>query len=87
VHWTTDLSDCSVVAWGSVPDWVEAIGTSGALLLGLVILRRDHRDRIERQARKVSNWVEINGEPTYHLINSSDQPITHVGLHLLVTCR
>lgn len=39
------------IEWGNAPDWVGAIGTAGALILGMVVLRRDGLARREETRR------------------------------------
>lgn len=44
----------------SAADWLSAIGTVGALLIGMVILAREQFDRRRAQARMVNAWaVEV----------------------------
>ena len=38
-------------------DWLEAIGTIGALLVGMSVLVREQRDRRRSQARQVNAWA------------------------------
>lgn len=45
--------------WGNTADWLAAIGTVGALLLGLVILRRDLNKENRTQARRVSTRYKV----------------------------
>lgn len=41
-------------------DWLAAVGTVGAVLLGLFVLAREQRDRRKVQARSVNAWaVEV----------------------------
>jgi len=40
------------VAGSSAADWIGAIGTGGALLLGVLVLSREQRDRRRAQARR-----------------------------------
>lgn len=44
------------VDWGSVAEWVGGIGTTGALLLGLGILRRDHANSQRSLINQVGWW-------------------------------
>lgn len=44
------------VDWGSVAEWASGIGTVGALLLGLNILRRDHANSEKSQIDQVGWW-------------------------------
>lgn len=44
----------------SAADWIAAFGTGGALLLGVLVLFREQRDRRRAQARQVNAWaVEV----------------------------
>jgi hypothetical protein len=43
-----------VIDWGSVPDWISGIGTTGALLATLYIVTTDRKDADSRQARQVA---------------------------------
>ncbi len=44
------------VYWGSLAEWLSGIGTVGALLLGLSILRRDHANSEKSQIDQVGWW-------------------------------
>jgi len=53
------------VEWGSVPDWIAAIGTSFAFVAALYVIFRDHQaqrrrqnEEDARQARLVLSWVD-----------------------------
>lgn len=45
------------VTGATAADWLEAIGTSGALLIGAFVLAREQRDRRRSQARQVNAWA------------------------------
>jgi hypothetical protein len=78
----------SEVAWGTVADWVGAVGTSGALFVAAAVLAIDlHRSR-RSQAVSVVTWslpwgAEKKANVKIH--NLSDKPI--FGLALLVLSR
>jgi hypothetical protein len=40
------------INWGSVPEWLGGIGTAGALILGLIVLKRDAAARSEETRRR-----------------------------------
>jgi hypothetical protein len=73
---------------GTVPAWVAAIGTAGALIASVVLLfrarrerREDVEDRLKDQARHVSAWLPLTGEPGVGfgpvvVVNNSDEPST-----------
>ena len=81
----------SDVAWGTFPDWIAAIGTVGALLVGGRLLLKELRvqrardeDARRAQASKVSAWIVVHGaygqtQPNvaYELFarNGSDEPV------------
>lgn len=71
--------------WGSVPDWLAAVGTVGALFVALALLCREMKDRrhaAEMADRKPADgvfaWVEprtdAGGWQTF-VLNRSDQPV------------
>jgi hypothetical protein len=52
------------VAWGTIPDWLAAVGTVGALGVALVLLAKELRarreaieDRVREHARYVAAWL------------------------------
>ena len=55
---------------GNLAEWVGAVGTTGALLLGLHLLRRDREANVAPQADQVSVWR------TWQLRPSQDDPST-----------
>ncbi|MEV4535391.1 hypothetical protein AB0J82_16325 [Asanoa sp. NPDC049518] len=80
---------------GAAADVFSAIGTVGALLLGLSLLRRELRREASRvederraQAERISAWVEavrtVDGkrELAFHIHNASAMPIYDVELPL-----
>jgi cbb3-type cytochrome oxidase subunit 1 len=69
----------SHVQFGSVPDWITAIGTTLAFLIAFVVLSLDLRERRRHQATQVAAWFERSqSEAVLHIINSSDTPIYNV---------
>ncbi|TFC63727.1 hypothetical protein E3O62_02550 [Cryobacterium sp. TMT2-15-1] len=44
--------------FGSVADWLAAVGTVGTLLLGLIILDHDHQRQRRQEADQVLTWFE-----------------------------
>lgn len=46
------------VDWGTAPDWVAAIGTSGSLLLGFPLLARDRLQGERRDAELVLCFID-----------------------------
>jgi hypothetical protein len=80
-----------------VAKWVEAVGTAGALLLGMVLLGIELRDRraqrAERtrsQAARISAWCVEAGSsgPDGHSVtiavqNRSEEPIYNVAVHVM----
>jgi len=75
------------VIWGSVADWVAAIGTGGALLATIWLLRQElstrrltfHRER-RAQAEQVAAWTEFDLDRGIALVmkNASGMPIYSV---------
>jgi hypothetical protein len=69
---------------GNLAEWVGAVGTTGALLLGLHLLRRDREANVAPQADQVSVWS------SWQLRPSQDDPRTadvfaqlHIANHTL----
>jgi hypothetical protein len=66
---------------GTVPDWIAAIATSGALLVAVSLLARELRTHAVTQARLISAWVtelEEPGTQSYLSVivqNKSDEPV------------
>lgn len=79
-----------LIDWGSVPEWLAAIGTVGAVIVALVIAFRDSRQRAraERsaQADNITAWQSVVGRGTFNerahinLSNSSSLPIYDIAL-------
>jgi hypothetical protein len=85
------------VVWGSVPDWVGALGTTGALLAAVAVLALDLRRRREEirhreraQAELIAAWVETSSptssstRTTYHvrIVNQSELPVYETMLRI-----
>lgn len=73
------------LAWGTVPDWFAAVGTVGALFLGLALLTSDQRRKTRESADAFITWhlVEVvthDDRPTnwtlhVHGYNGGSSPI------------
>lgn len=68
------------INWGSVPDWVGAVGTVGALAAAVMVFaaelrhrREERKDAEKDQARLVAAWIEGPAEST---ITSSNPEVT-----------
>jgi hypothetical protein len=69
--------------WGTVPDWLSAVGTVGALWAGVLLLRKElderhdaQRRERELQARLVYCWVRDGAtQRTIVIQNASTEPI------------
>lgn len=72
----------SHVAWGDVPTWLGAIGTTLALLVAFAVFALDLRERRRKQASQVAAWFERHdADATLHVANASDAPIYNVRVH------
>ena len=58
--------------WGTIPDWIAAIGTAGALGATVSLLRGELRQRDAEQARLVACWYDVDeyyaDEEKVHLV-------------------
>jgi hypothetical protein len=65
--------------FGTVPEWIAAIGTTLAFFVAFTVLALDLKERHRRQASRVAAWLE-RGRPdaTLHVANSSEEPIYDV---------
>jgi hypothetical protein len=61
LHLRGDWIDCQGINWGSVPEWLAAIGTILAFILAFAILRRELRAIRVHEARLVSIWSSYTG--------------------------
>lgn len=75
----------SRIDWGSVPAWFAAVGTVGALFVGLILLRNEMRDRRrtaefvdQKPANEIFAWIkprtDAGGWQTF-VHNRSDEPV------------
>jgi hypothetical protein len=81
------------IPWGTIPDWVEAIGTTGALLLGFYLLLREQRKEERAQAERFAYWVvedalfhklgEKDATFSAFIRNGSDAVVTEVEISLV----
>jgi hypothetical protein len=73
------LTASSHAQFGTVPDWIAAIGTTLAFLVAFTVLALDLKERHRRQASQVAAWLE-RGKPnaTLHVANSSGEPVYDV---------
>src|SRR5262245_18174060 len=79
------------VQWGSVADWFAAVGTVGALLLGMVILIRERRKDEQLEATEFFSCFEMHrvDEPKaattwfghLYVRNIGRAPIYHAALY------
>lgn len=53
----------SQLQFGSLPDWLAAVGTVGAFLLTYLLLRSQLEDRAKGQAHSVAAWVSGRPDP------------------------
>lgn len=73
--------------WGTIPDWIGAIGTSGAFIAGLLLIKRQlgelralEDERRIAGARRVSAWCMWDSDVSparYHLYvrNGASDPV------------
>jgi hypothetical protein len=69
--------------WGTVGQWVGAIGTTSAFIATFYVIRRDANIRRKSQARKVALYAQsgsIDGNTTITVSNLSDEPIYDIWL-------
>ena len=78
--------------WGSVPDWFAAVGTVGALFLGLIILTNERKRNRRADADSFATWwvasyegssvpgSETSGELIVYALNSGSLPIQGASL-------
>jgi hypothetical protein len=78
--------------WGTLPDWLAAVGTVGAFGITYLLLRKEQEDRRQAQARLVSAWLhrrlvqaKLGGEEIGESLrvemvfkNGSDEPVYDV---------
>lgn len=73
------MTASSHVAFGTIPDWIAAIGTTLAFLVAFTVLLLDLKERHRRQASQVAAWFERGeSDVILHVVNSSDVPVYNV---------
>lgn len=88
---TTFLPLAAGPDWGSVPDWLAAIGTLAAFAVALRLLakeltarREQEQDRRSEQARHVAAWAfRAAGTPAGHILfvrNKGEEPVSSIRL-------
>lgn len=75
----------SRIEWGTIPDWIAAVGTAGALFVGLLLLGRQmsafessEQDRRAKHAYNVGAWWEpVTGGQVarFFLRNANPTPV------------
>lgn len=81
----------AILDWGNIPEWIGAVGTSGAVIVALFIALSDERRRANRerreQAEKIGVWKTHQNDggsaksieqSTIHVNNTSHLPIYDV---------
>jgi hypothetical protein len=74
--------------YGTVPEWMAAIGTVGTLVVALYILMRELKqfrgerwDERRRQARLIAAWIELDPRRSTvspYVRNLSDEPVMDI---------
>ena len=71
-----------MIDWGSVPDWFAAIGTTGALLLGVRVLQVDRergdREQIAKLIVRLESHTDGSPENALSVHNVSGHDFHHV---------
>lgn len=65
-------------AWGTVADWVGALGTAGAFLFGFLIFARDKQRQRRELADRFATWLEKGSTPQPDKLfahNGADLPV------------
>ena len=62
--WNAFCNWWTTIDWGDAPGWVGAIGTAGALVLGMLILRGD---------RKIARRAEADSFASWYLLRTDDR--------------
>lgn len=75
----------SAIDWGTVPAWVGAIGSAGALFLALMLLQGEIVARRREQAGAVSIWVEWPEGPSPEVI--AEVVVFNAGRAAIHDCR
>ena len=82
----------SEIEWGTVPAWLSGVGGSVALLMTILIVRRDHRLRESAQAEEVyaavvsHHWTSSSGRYTklrLKAVNGSSAPVFRMTVEIL----
>ncbi len=65
------------IDWGSLPDWIAALGTILAFVVALTVLVIQLVDRQRNAAGRVYAWLDSSALPmaTLHLTNAADEPV------------
>jgi hypothetical protein len=67
------MSASSHLELGTLPEWVDAIGTTLAFFVAFAVLLFDRRERRRRQAGQIAAWLERgDSKVILHVINASD---------------
>ena len=67
------------IQFGTVPDWLTAIGTTLAFLVAFAVLALEIMERHRSQAGGVAAWLERDDEGAkVRVANSSDVPVYNV---------
>jgi hypothetical protein len=73
------LMASSRLQFGTVPDWIAAIGTTLAFFVAFMVFSLDLSERRRRQASQVAIWLERGEDAaTLHVRNSSEAPVYNV---------
>jgi hypothetical protein len=51
-----------VVNWGSIPDWIAGVGTTGTLLTGMLLFRQDRHRTATEEADNLRATLDVEGE-------------------------
>jgi hypothetical protein len=70
----------AAVDWGSVPEWVGAILTGVALIIGALVFRAERADRISETARRV--FVTYQEDQTLLVRNDGSTPVHQMSINL-----
>ncbi len=84
--WAAVWAWCETINWGDAPTWIGSVGTSGALILGMVILRSDQVRRRRSGADGFTSWYNLTTTASgttlvVNFYNSGTRPITIASLH------
>ena len=48
--------------WGSIPDWVASVSTSGTLITGMLLFRQDRRRTATQEADNLRSTLDVQGD-------------------------